>query len=132
MSRYLVFLLGLLVIAAILRIDFFFTVAYLLFALFVFGRLWIRRSLKNLRLSRQYTARAFSGDDVTVRVSLHNTGRLPVPWVQTHESLPVDLIAPPFHREVFSLAAGSTGMASSAGWATGRTGSASTASALGG
>lgn len=106
MSRYVVFLLVLLVIAAVLRIDFFFTVAYLLFGLFVLGRLWVRRSLDGLKLSRAYTNRAFSGDDVTVRVTLHNTSRLPAPWVQAHESLPVELIAPPFHREVFSLAAG--------------------------
>jgi uncharacterized protein (DUF58 family) len=106
MSRYLLFLLGLLLIAAILRIDFFFTVAYLLFGLILLGRLWIRRGLRGLRVERSYTARAFSGDDVTVRVRLHNTGRLPLPWLQIHESLPVDLIAPPFHREVFSLKAG--------------------------
>ncbi len=106
MSRYVVFLLGLFVIAAVLRIDFFFTIGYLLFGLYVLGRLWVRRSLKGLRLTRAYTGRAFTGDDVLVRVTLHNTSRLPVPWVQTHESLPVELIAPPFHREVFSLAGG--------------------------
>jgi uncharacterized protein (DUF58 family) len=105
-SRYLFFLLVLFVIAAILRIDFFFTIGYLLFGLFVLGRLWIQRGLKGMRLTRSFTGRAFTGDDVLVRVTLHNTGRLPVPWVQTHESLPVELIAPPFHREVFSLAAG--------------------------
>ncbi len=106
MSRYVAFLLGLFVIAAVLRIDFFFTVGYLLFALYVLGRLWVRRGLLGLRLTRTYTGRAFTGDDVLVRVTLHNTSRLPVPWVQTHESLPVELIAPPFHREVFTLAAG--------------------------
>ena len=46
MSRYVVFLLGLFVIAAILRIDFFFTVGYLLFGLYVLGRLWVRRGLQ--------------------------------------------------------------------------------------
>lgn len=106
MSRYVVFLLALFVIAAVLRIDFFFTVGYLLFGLYVLGRLWIRRGLAGLRIARTYTNRAFTGDEVRVRVTLHNTRRLPVPWVQTHESLPIELIAPPFHREVFSLAAG--------------------------
>jgi uncharacterized protein (DUF58 family) len=28
---------------------------------------------------------------------------VPVPWVQIHESLPVELVSPPFHQEVFSL-----------------------------
>jgi len=105
-SRYLIFLLGLFVIAAVLRIDFFFTIGYLLFGLYLLGRLWIGRGLKGLRLTRTYTARAFTGDDVDVRVSLTNTSRLPMPWLQAHESLPIELISPPFHREVFSLAGG--------------------------
>ena len=103
MRRYLPFLIILFIIAAFLRVDFFFTIAYLFFLLYLLGRLWMRRSLGQVSINRRYTSRAFSGDEVQVEVKLGNTGRLPVPWLQIHESLPIDLIAPPFHREVFSL-----------------------------
>lgn len=103
MRRVLPFLLFLFILAALLRVDFFFTTAYLFFAVYVLARLWTRRSLKQVRVQRQFTNRAFSGDEVTVRVLVRNTGRLPIPWLQAHESLPVDLATPPFHVEVFSL-----------------------------
>jgi len=106
MRRYLPFLLILFIIAAVLRIDFFFTIAYLFFLLYLLGRLWMRRGLGQVSVARRFTSHAFSGDEVQVEVKLGNTGRLPVPWLQIHESLPIDLISPPFHREVFSLGAG--------------------------
>ncbi|MEP7357918.1 MAG: DUF58 domain-containing protein, partial [Anaerolineales bacterium] len=106
MRRYLPFLIALFIIAAILRIDFFFTIAYLFFLLYLMGRLWMRRTLGQVSVARSFTNRAFSGDEVQVEVKLGNTGRLPVPWLQIHESLPIDLVSPPFHREVFSLGPG--------------------------
>jgi uncharacterized protein (DUF58 family) len=104
--RFVPFLLILFLIAAILRIDFYFTIAYLLFLVYGLSRLWVRRGLTNLRVERRFANRAFTGDDVAVRVGMHNGGRLPLAWIEAHESLPVDLISPPFHREVFSLRAG--------------------------
>ena len=85
------FLILLFLIAALLRVDFFFTIAYLFFVLYVLARLWTRTNLKNVQFNRRFVSRAFSGDDVTVRVQASNRGRLPVPWVQVHESLPVEL-----------------------------------------
>jgi uncharacterized protein (DUF58 family) len=104
--RYFPFLIVLFLIAALLRVDFFFTVGYLFFLMYVLGRFWIGRGLKGIRAERVFTDRAFAGDEVAVRVEVRNTSRLPVPWLHVHESLPVDLISPPFHREVFSLKAG--------------------------
>src|SRR5688572_16835705 len=86
-----------------MRVDFFFTIAYLFFILYVLARLWTRSNLKHVQFHRRFTARAFAGDDVTVRVQVTNGSRLPVPWAQVHESLPVELVSPPFHQEVFSL-----------------------------
>jgi len=106
MRRFFPFLLFLFVIAIVLRIDFFFTIAYLFFLLFLLARLWVGRGLQQVQFERHYTPRAFSGDSVAVEVRVHNSGRLPVPWLQVHESLPVELISPPFHSEVFSLGAG--------------------------
>lgn len=106
MRRFIPFLLFLFVVAVVLRIDFFFTIAYLFFILFVLARLWIARGLQQVHFERHYVRRAFSGDEVQVEVQVRNRGRLPVPWLQVHESLPVELVSPPFHTEVFSLGAG--------------------------
>jgi uncharacterized protein (DUF58 family) len=102
--RYFVlFLLILFVIAALLRVDFFFTVAYFFFAVYLLSRLWVRRTVGSLSVQRRFTDHAFCGDQVTADVTVHNSGWLPVPWLEVHESLPVELATPPFHREVVAL-----------------------------
>jgi uncharacterized protein (DUF58 family) len=103
MRDFLLFLLILFLIAALLRVDFFFTIVYLFFAVYVLSRVWTRRVVGHVRVQRRFTDHAFLGDQVTVEVTLHNAGWLPVPWLHVSEALSVDLIAPPFHREVVSL-----------------------------
>ena len=103
MRNFVPFLLVLFLIAIFLRADFFFTVAYLLFAVYLLSRLWVQRTAKRLHVQRRFVDHAFPGDKVAVDVTVQNTGWLPIPWLEMHESLPVDLTAPPFHREVVSL-----------------------------
>ena len=38
-----------------------------------------------------------------MKVTVQNIGWLPIPWLEIHEALPVQLIAPPFQRRVISL-----------------------------
>lgn len=106
MRRFLPFLIGLFLVAALLRIDFYFTLAYLFFGLYLLARTWTRRGLASLRFERRFPPRVFVGDDTNVTVAVTNPGRLPVPWLQVHESLPVDLATPPLHQAVLSLAPG--------------------------
>jgi uncharacterized protein (DUF58 family) len=103
MRNFVPFLLFLFVIAALLRVDFFFTIVYLLFAVYLLSRLWTRRTVDHLRVHRRFIDRAFPGDRVTVDLTVHNVGWLPVPWLKVHESLRVELTVPPFYREVVSL-----------------------------
>lgn len=103
MRKFVPFLLWLFLIAAVLRVDFFFTVVYLFFGVYLFSRLWTRRMVEHLQIERRFVGRAFHGDRVTVDVTLRNKGWLPVPWLEMHETLPVQLIAPPFYRRVVSL-----------------------------
>jgi uncharacterized protein (DUF58 family) len=103
LRNFIPFLLLLFIVAAVMRVDFFFTIAYLFFILYVLARLWNRSNLKQVQFHRHFISRAFAGDEVTVKVEVSNNSRLPVPWVQVHESLPVELVSPPFHQEVFSL-----------------------------
>jgi uncharacterized protein (DUF58 family) len=103
MRKLVPFLLGLFLIAAILRVDFYFTIVYLFFAVYLLSRLWARRTVERLRVQRHFVPRAFLGDRVTVEVTVHNAGWLPVPWLEINETLPIQLTAPPFHRRVISL-----------------------------
>ncbi len=103
MRDFVPFLLILFIIAVLLRVDFFFTIAYLFFAVYLLSRLWTRRTVQRLRVQRRFVNRAFPGDRVTVDLTVQNAGWLPVPWLEVHESLPVQLTVPPFHREVISL-----------------------------
>ncbi len=103
MQDFVPFLLILFVVAAILRIDFFFTIVYLLFAVYLFSRLWMQRATRRLETKRRFTNRAFCGEQVAVNLTVHNAGWLPIPWLEVHESLPVALATPPFHRQVVSL-----------------------------
>ena len=103
MRRFVPFWLLLFIIAAILRIDFFFTIVYLFFAAYFLSQVWIQRALGQLHVERQFVDRAFSGDEAQAKLNLHNDGWLPVPWLHVHESLPVNLSAPPFLRNVITL-----------------------------
>ncbi len=103
MRKYLAYLLLLLLVAAILRIDFYFTIVYLFFAVYLVSRIWTRRSLEQVDAERRFDGRAFSGDDLEARLTLHNAGWLPVPWLSFRESLPVEMSSPPFVQRVTGL-----------------------------
>jgi uncharacterized protein (DUF58 family) len=103
MKNFVPFLLVMFVIAALLRVDFFFTIVYLFFAVYLLSRLWTRRTEEWLSVRRHFVGRAFFGDQVPVDVLVHNSGWLPVPWLEVNESLPVQLTSPPFYRRVVSL-----------------------------
>ena len=79
MKNFVPFLLIMFIIAALLRVDFFFTIVYLFFAVYLLSRLWARRTEEWMSVRRHFVGRAFFGDQVPVDVLVHNTGWLPVP-----------------------------------------------------
>jgi len=95
-------ILVLFVIAAFLRIDFYFKVVYFLAGTYLLMRFWSRKALAHLYAERRFVDRAFPGEQVAVTVSLENKSWLPVPWVVVQESIPVQLSAV-FQREVLAL-----------------------------
>ncbi len=103
MPNLIPFLVLLFLIAALLRVDFFFTIAYLFAIVALFTRLWTRYAADHLQVRRRLISRAFIGDEVDVEVLVHNAGRLPLVWVDVRDSFPAVLASPPFHREVLSL-----------------------------
>ncbi|MBN1876511.1 MAG: DUF58 domain-containing protein [Anaerolineae bacterium] len=103
MQDLIPFIMGLFVLAALLRIDFYFSIVYLLAGVYVLARMWTRRAMGQLHAERRLVKRAFPGERIPVELVVRNTGWLPVPWVELNDSLPVQLISPPFYREVMTL-----------------------------
>jgi uncharacterized protein (DUF58 family) len=103
MPNLIPLLIGLFLFAAILRIDTYFSLVYLLAVVYILGRAWTRQSMRQLFTERRLVNRAFPGEQIPVELRVRNEGWLPVPWIEMHDSLPVDLISPPFYRRVISL-----------------------------
>lgn len=104
MKNFVPVLLVLFAVAALLRADVYFKILYLLFGVYLLSRLWMQRSAAALRVERRFGGRAFMGDRVEVELVIENRGTLPVPWLELNELLPVQLMTPPFFRQVLSLA----------------------------
>lgn len=102
-KTFLPFLLTLFLIAAMLRVEFFFTVLYFLAGAYVLTRLWTRRAMANVRATRSFADRAFAGDAVPVEYTVRNAGLLPVPWLEIAESVPLPLQGAPWGRDAVSL-----------------------------
>ena len=96
MRRFVPFLLVLFVIAAILRIDFFFTVVYLFAGVYALSHLWTRTAAEHLRVHRRFVDHAFPGDQVTVETTVQNDGWLPIPGWRCTSRCPGSSPCPPF------------------------------------
>ncbi|NLG49461.1 MAG: DUF58 domain-containing protein [Chloroflexi bacterium] len=103
MTNLLIFIIGLFLIAALLRVDFFFYILYFLFGIYLISRVWAERALRSVEVHREYLNRAFLGDQVQIRLNIRNKSWWPLPWLRVHESLPIHLKSPNFFRSVFSL-----------------------------
>lgn len=104
MTNIVPLLIVLFVIASLLRMDVFFYLLYLLAVVYVLGRMWTKQSMRQLQAERRLVKRAFPGETIHVELRVRNRGWLPVPWVEMHDSLPVEMASPPFYRRVLSLA----------------------------
>ncbi len=78
-------------IAILLRVDFIFYIAYVCIGVLVLSRWYAPRAMKMLRMDRQFTPNAFLGELVPVTLTWRNRSRLPIPWLEFKESLPLEL-----------------------------------------
>ena len=103
MSRLLPFLLVLLAVAFFAQIEQFFYLLYILFGVYVVGRLWARRSLASVMVRRLHDQRVFLEQPFEVGISVHNQSWLPVLWMRLTDSAPVGLTVGQGFRQVVSL-----------------------------
>jgi uncharacterized protein (DUF58 family) len=100
---FFVFLVIVVLVAALLREDFVLTLFYFLIGSYAISRWWSERAFKSVTVGRAFNNRAFLHDPVTITLVIKNTSRLPVVWLRLHESLPVELVGSDSFRRVVSL-----------------------------
>jgi uncharacterized protein (DUF58 family) len=103
MALFVPAFLLLFILSLVLRVDPFFTVIWFLLGMYALARLWTQRSVQHLQISRRFDDRAFTGDQVEVGLKIRNASRLPVPWLEISESLPLELTATPFPDQAITL-----------------------------
>ena len=71
-NNYLPLLVILILISALFRDDFSFTLLYLFLGAYALGTWWSRRSLASIKYQREYSNRAFLGETVDVCLQMQN------------------------------------------------------------
>lgn len=100
---FILLVLVLLAAAAFFQVEAFLSVLYLVVLVYALSRLWARLSMRALVFGRRVPQRVFWGESVEGEVWLENKSRLPIAWLDVHESLPVALAAGESPHEVVSL-----------------------------
>lgn len=103
MRHFLPFLLLLLGIAFLMRVDLYFSIVWFLVGLYGLSWLWMHRAVRRLRVRRTLADHAFTGDEVKVALRIENAGRLPIPWLEIEEAIPLELTGTPFPPQVITL-----------------------------
>jgi uncharacterized protein (DUF58 family) len=91
-------------LAASFRISFFYFILYFFFLAWLLARVWIWRAWRALDISRRFDDHIFLGESATLRLTVTNAGRLPIPWVRIEDKLPQRLSVRDAYRAVVSLA----------------------------
>jgi len=105
MGDYWLFLFILLVVAAIVRGDFAFSVLYLFLGALLLGKWWSGKAFTNITSNRYFDSHTFLGEAVPIRLEVRNRGWLPVVWLRLYESLPVELAVLNAVNQVITLGA---------------------------
>jgi uncharacterized protein (DUF58 family) len=77
-------------------------------ALSLAAQWWLRHIGRALRAGRDLESHRVFGETTTVKLPIANRGRLPIPWLEIHESLPGALVLPNVLSRVLSLEARSS------------------------
>ena len=90
-------------VAVLMRMDWVYYLIYVVGGIWVFSHWWVRRSLTMLRVKREVEDRAFPGETLTARFTIHNNSRLPLPWLHVQERVPFALRDAANYRVVLTV-----------------------------
>lgn len=93
----------LLALGILLQVDFLFYIVYVCLGVYAWSQWITPRALRQIVARRSFRQRAFLGEKIPITLELYNKSRLPIPWIQFVESVPVALIADKATRQVTSL-----------------------------
>lgn len=91
MNAFFAYIIILFVLAATLKVDFFFTILYLFVGVFIVLRFWLNHVFSRLETRRTFVPRAFPGDTIQVKLDIANNSPLPIPWLSLNEAVPWSL-----------------------------------------
>ena len=103
MQGLFLFLIGLVIIASMFRISFYYFIAYFLGFVVLLAWLWVRHLSRRITLRREFAGHAFQGEKVTIKLQLANRSRLPLPWLKVEDRLPQPLTTTDAFRSVVTL-----------------------------
>ncbi len=97
------FLVVLLLLAALLRDPFAFTLLYFFGGVYLLAGLWQARALRSITFERRFVPRTFPGEKVRVQLHLKQGSLLPLVWLRVQDGLPVQISPEGSFRQVVSL-----------------------------
>ncbi|MAG35225.1 MAG: hypothetical protein CL878_03110 [Dehalococcoidia bacterium] len=103
MPGLFLFLIGLVIVASMFRIAFYYFIVYFLGLVAMLAWLWVRHISRRIALRREFVDHAFQGETVTVKLQITNRSRLPLPWVKVEDHLPQPLTTADAFRAVVTL-----------------------------
>ncbi len=103
MGQFAVLIIALLIFAFLLQVDFILYIVYVCLGIYAWSRWLSPRLLKRLEVTREFNDHAFWGEKVPITITLRNTNRLSIPWLQVQESVAVDLALGHPLNQVFNL-----------------------------
>ena len=98
-----VLIVFLFLLAVLLRLDFVYYIIYVCGGIWLLARWATPRSLRSLKVRRDYVDHAFLGETIPVTLQLTNDTWLPMPWLRINESMPLDLAPAEQIRQVLTL-----------------------------
>ncbi len=102
-GAFIAFLISLFFVAVFTRDSYAFILLYLFSGAFLLSRWWTNHTAAAIRYERKFERRAFPGEVIPVSLKIHNPSRLPLVWLHTQESLPLEISTNKVLRQVFSI-----------------------------
>lgn len=102
-EAFTIFIIILLILAALTRETFVFVLLYMFVGATVLGRWWSDRVIRKITFRRRYDHKVFPGEIIPVRLDLHNSSLLPAVWLKIQDYYPIELAETRSFSQVISL-----------------------------
>ena len=100
---FLFLILVLIFVGIVTHEGFIFILLYLFIGTFLFSFGWLRRVIEKVHLKRNFTDRAFVGEEIDIEVLVQNHSRLPALYLQFEEDTPPELSGTQLAQQVISV-----------------------------